>query len=288
MKRLAEENHIMTDQYAVIGNPIGHSKSPEIHTLFAKQMEQDLQYQALLSPLDGFNETVMHFFEKEQGKGLNVTVPFKQEAWKLCSQAGHELSDYARLAGAVNTLIYRDDKTIFGTNTDGLGIVVDLESNHQIKLKGKNILILGAGGAVRGVIQPILEKQPSHLFIANRTESKAHQLADTFKSPEVIVAGGYDSIADFDYDIVINGTAASLKGDIPPVSARCVSKAECCYDMMYSNEPTAFVQWAIDQGVPKTLDGLGMLIEQAAESFNLWRGVRPDTADVFLSLRPQG
>jgi shikimate dehydrogenase len=275
----------MTDQYAVIGNPIGHSKSPEIHTLFAKQTEQDLHYQALLAPIDGFNQTVMQFFEKEQGLGLNVTVPFKQDAWQLCNEAENELSDYARLAGAVNTLVYRQDKTILGTNTDGLGIVSDLENNNQIKLNDKNILILGAGGAVRGVIQPILEKHPKHVFIANRTESKAYQLADIFKSPEIIAAGGYDEIPDVDFDIVINGTAASLKGDIPPITESCVRKAECCYDMMYANQPTAFVQWAIDQGVPKSLDGLGMLIEQAAESFYIWRGVRPETAEVFSKLR---
>ena len=273
------------DQYAVIGNPINHSKSPEIHTFFARQTGQSLEYTALLSPLDGFNKTVADFFENQQGKGLNVTVPFKQEAWELCNKPGNELSEYAKLAGAVNTLVFRDNNTLFGTNTDGIGIVTDLENNHQITLAEKNILILGAGGAVRGVLQPILEKLPKHVFIANRTESKAHELAGIFNKSDMLKAGGYDSIPDIKYDLVINGTAASLKGDLPPISVSCVESAKCCYDMMYANEPTAFVQWAKENNVPKALDGLGMLIEQAAESFSIWRGVRPDTKDVFLQLR---
>ncbi len=279
----------MTDQYAVIGNPINHSKSPDIHTLFAQQTDQDLEYSTLFSPLDGFNKTVTDYFQNNQrgrGRGLNVTVPFKQEAWDLCRESGNELSKYAQLAGAVNTLVHRDDNTIFGTNTDGIGIVTDLEINHQVTLADKNILVLGAGGAVRGVLQPILEKVPKHVFIANRTESKAHELADIFSKPEILAAGGYGTIPeDIEYDIIINGTAASLKGDLPPVPIRCVEKAECCYDMMYSNEPTAFVEWAKANGVSKALDGLGMLIEQAAESFSIWRGVRPVTKDVFLQLR---
>ncbi|MEE9303889.1 MAG: shikimate dehydrogenase [Thiotrichaceae bacterium] len=274
----------MTDHYAVVGNPVGHSKSPQIHTLFAEQTHQDIEYSTLLSPLDAFRETVMKFFKQEkdnEGKGLNVTVPFKQEAWELCNEPCNELSDYAKLAGAVNTLVRRDDGSIYGTNTDGVGLVTDLEENNQVILSGKKILILGAGGAVRGVLQPILEKQPAQLFIANRTESKAHQLAALFKPSDKIAAGGFGSVNDMNFDIIINATAASLSGDVPPVSKKCIQHASCCYDMMYSNKPTAFVQWTKELGVPKSLDGLGMLIEQAAESFNIWRGVRPTTQSVF-------
>jgi len=276
---------MMTDQYAVVGNPIAHSKSPEIHTLFAKQTAQDLHYTTLLAPLDSFRDTVMGFFKEQNGKGLNVTVPFKLEAWSLCKEQGNELSDYAKFAGAVNTLVYREDGSVYGTNTDGIGLVTDLESNHQVTFKDKNILILGAGGAVRGVIQPILENNPAQVFIANRTESKAHELADLFNPLGNIVAGGFNSIPDMRFDIIINGTAASLKGDIPPVASRYIESAHCCYDMMYANEPTAFIKWANSLGVEKSLDGLGMLIEQAAESFGIWRGVRPKTQEVFTYLR---
>ena len=280
---------IMTDQYAVIGNPITHSKSPRIHTLFAEQTQQDICYRALLSPLDAFRETAMQFFkpthEDEQhkpGKGLNVTVPFKQEAWDLCD----ELSDYAKLAGAVNTLTYQDDGRIFGTNTDGIGLVTDLVKNNQVALSGKNILVLGAGGAVRGVLQPLLEEHPNHLFVANRTVSKAQELAMLFGQHSVLSAGGFEMIPkEVRYDVVINGTAASLSGDLPPVPEACIKNSSCCYDMMYASEPTAFVKWASDLGVPQSLDGLGMLIEQAAESFKIWRGIRPDTSVVFSALR---
>ncbi len=275
----------MTDQYAVVGNPVKHSKSPQIHALFAQQTRQDVEYTTLLAPLDSFRKTVLTFFQHEQGRGLNVTVPFKQEAWELCDQ----LSDYAKQAGAVNTLVARDDGTIYGTNTDGVGLVTDLQTNHHLPLAGKNILILGAGGAVRGVLQPLLEKQPAKLFIANRTAAKADQLAELFSSlggfSGNLAGGGFDAIPDTNFDIVINGTAASLTGDLPPVSESCIKKAQCCYDMMYSNDPTAFVQWATELGVPMSLDGLGMLIEQAAESFYIWRGVRPETQSAFSLLR---
>ncbi len=278
----------MSDRYAVIGNPIGHSKSPQIHSLFAQQTGQDIEYKTLLAPLDSFRDTVLQFFKQEQGsdnkgkgKGLNVTVPFKQEAWELCNQDGNELSDYARLAGAVNTLMYRDDGSIYGTNTDGIGLVTDLEINHQVPITGSRILILGAGGAVRGVLQPLLEKNPAHLFIANRTESKAHQLAEIFNQTDILESGGFNSIPDSGYDIVINGTAASLSGDLPPIQESYIKSADCCYDMMYAAEPTAFVKWATELGVNKSVDGLGMLIEQAAVSFDIWRGIKPDTQDVF-------
>lgn len=275
----------MTDQYAVIGHPIKHSKSPLIHTQFAHETEQNIAYTTLLAPLDAFEQTVMNFFQQQQGKGLNVTVPFKQQAWEMCD----ELSDYAKQAGAVNTLIYQDDKHIYGTNTDGTGIVRDLTINNALDLKNKKILILGAGGAVRGVLQPIIEQQPAYIFIANRTVGKAEILVKQFtgsKPPSCeILAGGYDDIPHQSFDIIINGTAASLEGKLPPIPLVCIENTQCCYDMMYSTEPTLFVKWGKENGVELSIDGIGMLIEQAAESFYLWRGVRPDTVPVFTFLR---
>lgn len=275
----------MNDHYAVIGNPIKHSKSPLIHTQFAHQTQQTMDYRALLSPLDDFENTVRQFFQ-QNGKGLNVTLPFKQDAWRLCD----ELSEYAQQAEAVNTLLYRDDGSLYGTNTDGIGIVYDLMVNNDISLKNQRILVLGAGGAVRGILQPILEQQPTQIFIANRTAAKAEQLAEHFNSLNIATTsldgGGYEAIPEYPFDVIINGTSASLNGSLPPVPTICAQGALCCYDMMYSNEPTPFVQWGRDNHVAVTLDGLGMLIEQAAESFYLWRQLRPDTATVFHLLRP--
>jgi shikimate dehydrogenase len=274
----------MKEHYAVIGNPIEHSKSPLIHTHFANETQQSMDYTALLSPLDGFKHTVRQFF-RQRGKGLNVTVPFKLEAWDLCD----ELSDYAQQAGAVNTLLYRDDGSIYGTNTDGLGIVHDLIVNNSVALQGKSILILGAGGAVRGVLQPIMQQQPEQVFIANRTVAKAEQLVEhfaSFQSTSTFSGGGYEAIPLQPFDLIINGTAASLNGVLPPVPSICCQGAQCCYDMMYADKPTPFVQWGRDNHAVLALDGLGMLIEQAAESFQLWRDVRPNTASVFDLLRP--
>jgi shikimate dehydrogenase len=262
------------DQYAVIGNPIKHSKSPEIHTRFAKQTGENLTYTTLFSPLEEFQQTVS-IFRKQGGKGLNVTVPFKQEAWELAD----ELSDYAQRAGAVNTLVFRDDGSVYGANTDGIGLLTDLKQNHQINPAGKHILILGAGGAVRGVLQPIIEEHPASIFIANRTVARAENLAHIFSDLMPLQAGGFDDIPrNQHYDIIINGTAASLDGDIPPVPEHCISNTECSYDMMYSSKPTVFVKWGRAHGIQKSVDGFGMLVEQAAEAFLIWRGVRPDTA----------
>lgn len=279
----------MTDHYAVIGNPIKHSKSPLIHTQFAAQTQQTMDYTALLAPLDAFEQTVQQFFQQQGGKGLNVTVPFKLQAYQLCD----ERSDYAQQAGAVNTLVYRDDGSIYGDNTDGVGIVRDLVVNNTIHLRGKRILILGAGGVVRGVLQPILEQQPQQIFIANRTVAKATQLVDDFATFNAAIvtnstlhAGGYQDIPQQSFDIIINGTAASLAGELPPIPTVCSQQTQCCYDMVYANEPTPFIQWALDNHVPIALDGMGMLIEQAAESFKIWRDIRPDTTPVFHLLRP--
>ncbi|HHL19301.1 MAG TPA: shikimate dehydrogenase [Thiothrix sp.] len=275
----------MKDHYAVIGNPIEHSKSPLIQSYFANETQQFMDYTTLLSPLDGFEQTVRQFFQ-QHGKGLNVTVPFKLEAWNLCD----ELSDYAQQAGAVNTLFYQDDGRIYGANTDGLGIVRDLMVNNGVTLQGKRILILGAGGAVRGILQPIMQQQPEQVFIANRTAAKAEKLVEHFASFQSVIStlngGGYEEIPLQSFDLIINGTAASLNGMLPPIPVECCQNMQCCYDMMYSDKPTPFVQWGRDNHAVLALDGLGMLIEQAAESFQLWRGIRPNTAPVFHLLRP--
>lgn len=268
----------MKDQYAVIGNPIGHSKSPQIHTLFAEETAQELDYTARLAELDGFVESAKSFFRDENGKGLNVTVPFKEQAFELCD----ELSEYAALAGAVNTLSYRDGK-IFGANTDGIGIVRDITQNHGFALVNKSVLILGAGGAVKGVLKPILDANPALIFIANRTAEKATALADEYS--DLVQGGGFADIPQHGFDIIINGTAASLQGDLPPIPDSCASSLACCYDMMYAKEGTPFTSWAEQHNVALILDGLGMLVEQAAESFFIWRGVRPTTEPVLATMR---
>jgi shikimate dehydrogenase len=266
----------MTDRYIVVGNPIAHSKSPIIHTQFAQQTQQDIHYSSLLVAIDHFSEAVQRFRIKG-GKGLNITVPFKIDAWHYADK----LTDLARRAGAVNTLIFQDDGSVLGANTDGIGIVRDLIHNHALHLDQQRILLLGAGGAAQGVIQPLLAENPSVLHIANRTVSKAVQLADNFSDLGNITGGGFESIATQKFDLIINATAASLYGHVPPISKHCLASGGSCYDMMYSVEDTAFVTWAKQQGAVKSLDGLGMLIEQAAEAFYLWRGIRPDTASVF-------
>lgn len=271
----------MTDRYAVFGNPIAHSKSPQIHRLFAEQTGQVLEYSAQLSEPEEFAQDVMMLLVAD-GKGCNITVPFKQEAWELAD----ELNDYAQRAKAVNTLVFRDDGTMLGANTDGIGIVRDLQQNHDLNLQAKRILLLGAGGAVRGVLQPILEAQPSSLFIANRTASKAVELATDFAELGAVVGGGFADI-EGQFDLIINGTAASLQGELPPLPANCLASGGSTYDMMYAAEPTAFVSWGQQQGAVQALDGLGMLVEQAAEAFFIWRGVRPNTAAVLQQLRAE-
>ncbi len=266
------------DRYGVMGNPIGHSKSPRIHAEFARQTGQRMDYIAIEVPVNGFARAVAEF-RNAGGKGLNVTVPFKQQAWALAS----ERSPRAERAGAVNTLIFQPDG-LRGDNTDGVGLVRDLSQNNAIELTGRRILMLGAGGAVRGVLEPLLQQAPAELVIANRTVSRAQELAGLFADLGPVTACGFDDLAGRRFDVVINGTAASLAGEVPAIPAQAVADA-CCYDMMYGAEPTAFLRWAREQGADQCLDGLGMLVEQAAESFFLWRGVRPRTAPVIESLR---
>ena len=267
------------DRYCVFGNPIGHSKSPLIHRLFAEQTGQVLDYQARLAPLDDFPANARAFFA--EGLGGNVTVPFKEEAFRLCD----ELTERARRAGAVNTVKKLADGSLLGDNTDGAGLVRDLTVNAGVSLKGKRILLLGAGGAVRGVLGPLLAEQPAALVIANRTVEKAEQLVREFADLGPVVASGYDWI-DAPVDLIINGTSASLAGELPPIAPSLIQPGHTlCYDIMYGKELTAFNRWAAEHGAARTLDGLGMLVEQAAEAFFLWRGVRPASALVLAELR---
>ena len=269
----------MTDIYAVIGNPIAHSKSPEIHARFAGQTGQDIDYRRLLAPLDDFAGTVAAFIAAG-GKGANVTVPFKLEAFALATR----LTPRAQAAGAVNTLKF-DGDAILGDNTDGVGLVADIVRNAGVALAGRRILLLGAGGAARGVILPLLQQAPAELVIANRTAAKALALAQEFAAQGPILACDFTDLAG-PFDIVINATAASLAAALPPIPARVFSPACFAYDMMYGKEPTVFMRFAAQHGAT-VRDGLGMLVEQAAESFLLWRGVRPATAPVLAQLRSQ-
>ncbi|MCV6636689.1 shikimate dehydrogenase [Candidatus Albibeggiatoa sp. nov. NOAA] len=270
------------DQYVVIGNPINHSKSPSIHSAFAYQTGQALDYKTMLVSTDeGEFAKAVQLFQQSGGKGLNITVPFKQHAWEIAQQR----TSRAEHAGALNTLWFDEQGVIHGDNTDGVGLVRDLTANYQIALKDKKVLIMGAGGAVRGVLEPILAENPASCTIVNRTVSKAQALADLFQQQGNINAIGYDELQG-EYDVIINGTSASLQSQLPPLpETGLILDNTVCYDMMYGATDTLFIQWAKQHGVPKTIDGLGMLVEQAAESFYLWRNVRPETASVIQKLR---
>ena len=264
------------DQYAVFGSPIKHSKSPRIHQFFAKQTHQDLEYRAVLVPAEPFEQEVNDFFA-QGGRGLNCTVPLKELAWAYADKK----TERAELSKAVNTLALQDDGSILGDNTDGIGLVTDLKKNNAIQLKGKRVLILGAGGASRGIIGPIQDELPESITVANRTIGKALNLATEFAHKGAISACGYADLAGLSFDLIINATSASLSDDLPPLVEGLLKEQGSCYDLAYANEPTAFVRWANEQGALKSLDGLGMLIEQAAEAFYLWRGVRPTSAELI-------
>lgn len=268
------------DQYVVFGNPISHSRSPFIHQYFAQQTEQHLQYSTIEAPIDDFAGSTAQFFA-QGGKGANVTVPFKEQAFAICQQ----VSERAQKAGAVNTLIKTANGEIHGDNTDGQGLVADLLNNAVI-LENANILLVGAGGASRGVILPLLAQKPRQLVIANRTLAKAELLAAEFDQPN-FVASTFEGLNDQQFDVVVNATSASLTGKLPDIPSACLTANTLCYDMVYGSETTAFNAWAEKQGVVKTIDGLGMLVEQAAESFRLWRGVMPQTDVVLEQLRGQ-
>ncbi len=272
-------------RFSVLGNPIAHSKSPQIHQLFAQQFGLLIDYTTTLVEHGGFNQAVQHF-KATGGVGLNITVPFKVEAWHLAD----ELSARAELAEAVNTLHLRQDGSIFGDNTDGIGLVRDLQANLAYPIKNKTVLVIGAGGAVRGVLGPILEAEPKQLLIVNRTEGKALELAAHFdplySSP--VTGGALRSVGTNAYDLIINGTAASLGGKLPDLPSSIFSSQTLAYDMMYSPQPTVFMQWALSSGAMKATDGLGMLVEQAAASFTIWNGEKPDTQPVIERLRQGG
>ncbi|HHH35856.1 MAG TPA: shikimate dehydrogenase [Gammaproteobacteria bacterium] len=271
------------DRYAVMGNPVAHSKSPQIHAAFARQTGQRLVYEAIQVDEGGFPQAVGNF-RASGGKGLNITVPFKREAWVLAD----ERSERAEVAGAVNTYLFRPDGSIYGDNTDGVGLVRDLVVNHGAVITGRRLLILGAGGAVRGVLGPLLSERPASVVIANRTVHRAEELAAAFADGVPVSGCGFDELAGGCFDLVINGTAASLGGQALPLPPDILAPGAWCYDMMYGDAPTPFLRWAAAHGAAQCLDGLGMLVEQAAESFFLWRGVRPETAPVIAMLRRSG
>jgi shikimate dehydrogenase len=271
----------MTDRYALFGNPAKHSKSPTIHAAYARATGQDLTYEVIEAPLDGFAAAVAAF-RTSGGRGGNVTMPFKLEAFALAN----ELSERARLAGAVNTLKFEGDR-IQADNFDGVGLVNDIQRNLGFPIEGRRVLILGAGGAVRGALLPILAERPAQLAVVNRTVAKATSLGDRFAKFGNVVAGGYENIADMgqqSFDLVINATSTSMRGELPPITRAAFAPAAVAYDLVYGRGLTPFLRLARDAGVGRVADGVGMLVEQAAEGFQWWRGVRPDTREMIDAL----
>jgi len=267
-------------RYAVMGNPVAHSKSPAIHRQFAEQFGIRLEYGAIQVDPGGFEQAVGNF-RASGGAGLNVTVPFKEEAFRLADR----LSERAQLARAVNTLKFEPDGVIYGDNTDGVGLLCDLTQNLGLAITGMRLLVLGAGGAVRGILGPLLAAQPARFVLANRTISRAEDLAREFSTIGVIEVSGFDSVSGA-FDLVINGTAASLGGESPVLPDGVFADAALAYDLMYSDRPTVFMTRSLGQGAGRAVDGLGMLVEQAAAAFALWHGKRPETAPVLRALRP--
>jgi shikimate dehydrogenase len=274
-------------KYAVLGNPVSHSKSPLIHSMFAQQTDQTMSYVAIPLEENEFEGFVRNFFA-DGGGGLNVTVPYKGNAFALAASC----SPRAELAQAVNTLFLDVNGDICGDNTDGVGLVTDLKLNNKVAISGQRVLILGAGGAVRGIMAALVYEQASAITIVNRDVSKAELLAEEMQSMAPIEAMSYSMLQEVAnkgrrYDLIINGTSSSLFGEMPELDAKLIAPDCCCYDLMYSATDTPFVQWAKLEGARISIDGLGMLVEQAAEAFALWRGVRPNTASVMAHLREQ-
>ena len=267
------------DQYAVVGHPVAHSLSPFIHSLFARQTGQSMSYHLMDVAPEEFTRRVAGFFA-EGGRGVNITVPHKTRALQLAN----ELTERARQAGAINTLAAHRDGTLLGDNTDGAGLVQDLTHNLQLAIAGRRVLLLGAGGAARGVIAPLLAQRPQSIVVANRTAERAQALAASFAALGDVRGAGFGQIGHGEFDLVINATSASLTGELPEVPATVLGPETFCYDMAYGKGDTAFVRWAHDRGCARAVPGLGMLVEQAAESFRLWRGVRPLTAPVLAAL----
>ncbi len=269
----------MSDAYGVMGHPISHSKSPAIHAAFSRQTGQDIVYRAIHVKPGEFARAVAGFRDSG-GRGLNVTLPFKEEAWALCEVR----TERARLARAANTLWF-DAAGLHGDNTDGIGLVRDLTGNHGMKLRGLRVLLLGAGGAGRGVVGPLLGGEPACLVIGNRTAAKAEALARAFVGADNLSGCGLEALTGQRFELIINATSASLSDRVPAIHEDVLAPGGWCYDMMYADEPTAFVRWGRAHGAVGAVDGLGMLVEQAAESFFLWRGVRPETVPVIQALR---
>ena len=270
----------MRNRYAVIGSPIKHSLSPRIHSMFAEQTDQDIEYTAIEVLPDKFFHQI-NTFAKEGYHGLNVTLPLKGLAWEMADRC----EPTANRAKAVNTIRFERDGRRSGFNTDGVGLLQDLSNNYKIDLQGLRILLLGAGGAVRGVLAPLLYEKPECIVIANRTADKALKLAREFRDLGTVKGGGYDLLEGLHFDLIINGTAASLAGEIPPIPGGILDPEGITYDMLYSATPTPFMQWGSEQGAARNYDGLGMLVEQAAESFSLWRSLRPNSQEVIQRLR---
>jgi shikimate dehydrogenase len=267
------------DRYAVVGHPVDHSRSPLIHTLFARQTQQNLTYELLDAEPKDF-ETAVRGFAAAGGKGVNVTVPHKEAAFALVDETG----DAAKAAGAVNTISFRAGK-LRGDNTDGVGLIRDLTSNEHVTLAGRRLLVLGAGGAARGIVGPLLASRPAELVVANRTKARADDLVAQFRSPEGVSTVEFDELAKLaPFDVLLNATSAGLKGEAPPFPGSLVGPGSVCYDLVYSLKDTPFVAWARENGAARALQGWGMLVEQAAESFFIWRGVRPDTRPIRQQL----
>lgn len=270
----------MSDAYAVIGNPITHSKSPLIHTEFSKQTKEDMHYKAISAPLNGFVKAIK-LFQQNNGKGMNVTIPFKVDAYKISTQ----LTEQAEAAQAVNTLVFNGNE-IYGHNTDGIGLIRDIVTNLGFTITAKRILLCGAGGAASGIILPLLKQKPSLLVISNRTVQKAYKLQNQFSSYDNnIVSGNYEDVAGKKFDLVINATSTSLIGKLLLLPQNIFATGSLAYDLMYNNEQTSFLQFAKKEGARYLSDGTGMLVEQAAESFFIWRGIRPETKDLIKALR---
>ena len=269
----------MPDRYAVMGHPIAHSKSPFIHRRFAAEFGEPVAYEALLVEPGGFSAAVERF-RAGGGLGLNVTIPFKEEAFALASRR----TDRAQRAGAVNTLWF-DGATVCGDNTDGIGLVRDLTTNLAVRIEGRSVLLLGAGGAARGVIGPLLDERPKRLVIANRTVARAVELARRFGGQGAVSAVALDALTADGFDLVVNATAASLSGLLPVLPRGTLRTGGVAYDTAYAAQPTPFVKWGAEEGAALATDGLGMLVEQAAESFRIWRGRVPWTAPVIAALR---
>jgi shikimate dehydrogenase len=267
------------DRYAVIGHPITHSKSPIIHQLFANSTGDNIQYDAIDVPPEKLGDIIRNF-AAEGGRGLNVTVPHKQAVIEFMDS----LTDRAKLAGAVNTIICSPDGSLRGDNTDGVGLITDLRDNLKVDLLGSKILILGAGGATRGILPALLGQKPAELVIANRTVAKAQELATHFTEADDLTACGFDDLSQHSFNLIINATSAGLNGEVPAFPAALLECSPVVYDLSYSMNDTPFISWAKEHGCERTYQGWGMLVEQAAESFAIWRGTRPNTETVRQQL----